>query len=108
LAQKLLFLFLNLEANHTSEDAQTWLNSDQDELLDSLKSALQIQVSSQRTMRDESQITSLFRVLLELSGGEVDLSQHNFDEDVRFDDELFTQLMPLMILRLELIDFSCL
>ena len=37
-------------------------------------------------MRDESQITSLFRVLLELSGGNINLLQHNFDEDYTVND----------------------
>jgi hypothetical protein len=81
LAQNLVFLLLNLEANHTSEDAQTLLTSTQDELLDGLESGLRIPVPQKRPGGDESQITSLFRVLLELSGGKQDLLQHNFAEE---------------------------
>lgn len=76
-----MFLFLNLEANHNSENAQTILTSTHDELLNGLESGLRIlvaPVSRKRPGRDESQITSLFRVLLELSGGKLNLLQHNF------------------------------
>jgi hypothetical protein len=74
-------LLLNLEANHTSEVAQTWLESDQNDLLDRLKFGLQIPAPPQRTKLDESQITSLFRALLELSGRRVDLLLHCFADD---------------------------
>lgn len=73
-----MFLFLNLGANHTSKDAQTFLSSNQDELLDSLKSGLRIPVPPKRPEHDESQITSLFRALLELSSGKLDLQQRQF------------------------------
>lgn len=76
-----MFLFLNLESNHTSQDTRTLLESDHDELLDSLKLGLEIPIFPKRTKRDEAQITSLFRALLELSGGQVDCMQHRFAED---------------------------
>ena len=81
LAQYLVLLFLNLENNHNSKDAQTYLESDQDELLKSLQFSIRIPVIPQRTKRDESQITFLVRALLELSGGRVDFRQHGFAEE---------------------------
>lgn len=55
-------------------------------LLESLIFELKISVSSIKGLsakekRDESQKTSLFRALLELSGGKVDVLQHHFAED---------------------------
>ena len=76
-----MLLFLNLENNYNSKDAQTYLESDQDELLKSLQSSIRIPVIPKRTKRDESQITFLVRALLELSGGRVDFRQHGFAEE---------------------------
>ncbi len=76
-----MFLFLNLEKDHTSFDAHKFLESDQDELLESLQFSLPISVPPKRTMREEAQLTSLIRVLLELSDGRVDLRQHGFAEE---------------------------
>lgn len=42
---------------------------------------MRIPVPQKRPRRDESQITSLFRALLELPGGKLDLLQHNFAEE---------------------------
>jgi hypothetical protein len=81
LAQYLVFLFLNLQANHTSQDAKICLESNQNDLLESLEAGLQFPVPHKRTNRDESQITSIFRALIELSSGKLDLGQHRFDED---------------------------
>ena len=50
-------------------------------LLNSFQLFLSFPVPPKRTKRDETQITSLVRVLLELSGGRVDLRQHQFDEE---------------------------
>jgi hypothetical protein len=61
--------------NHNSS------KSDQDKLFQSLQCSLSIPVRSERSKRDETQITSLFRALLELSGGRVDLRQHEFAEE---------------------------
>ncbi|KAJ9610168.1 hypothetical protein H2204_015409 [Knufia peltigerae] len=78
LARNLVFLFLNLEADHMSADAQIFLASNEEELIDSLKFGLKPPIPFNR---DECQITSLFRALLELSGGRVDFLQHNFAEN---------------------------
>ena len=72
-----MFLHLNLEKDHSSN----CLEGDQEMLLESLQLSLPIPVSTKRTKRDEAQITSLIRALLELSGGRVDLRQHGFAEE---------------------------
>lgn len=77
MAEKLLVLFLIL--GHDSEEARTILESDADELLESLEYGLRI--SPQRTKGDETQVTSLCRVLLHLSGGAADLSKWSLDEE---------------------------
>jgi hypothetical protein len=61
-----------------SADAQIFLASNEEELIDSLKFGLKPPIPFNR---DECQITSLFRALLELSGGRVDFLQHNFAEN---------------------------
>ena len=81
LAQYLVLLFLKLARNHSSNDAQTYLESNQGELLESLECSLRISVIPRRTKRDETQITCLVRALLELSGGRVDLRQHGLAEE---------------------------
>ena len=50
-------------------------------LLKGLQPFLLSPIPPKRTKRDEAQITSLVRALLELSGGTVDLRQHKFDEE---------------------------
>jgi hypothetical protein len=81
LAQNLVLLFLNLEKDHNSFDAHNYLESSQDDLIESLRLALSIPMQAERTKRDETQITSLFRAVLELSGGRVDPQQHAFGEE---------------------------
>jgi hypothetical protein len=71
-------LFLNLEKDHSSSNAQKYLESHQDELLESLQSSLPIPTPPKRPKRDEAQTTSLVRALVEFSGGRVDLRQHGF------------------------------
>jgi hypothetical protein len=72
LAQNLVLLVLNLAKNHDS------FARNQDDLLENLQLSLPIPVPPKRTKRDEAQITSLVRALLELSGGRVDIQQHGF------------------------------
>ena len=79
LARNLLILFLNLEKDHSSDDAQTCLDSDGEDLVEGLLVALHILVPPKRTKLNETQITSIVRALLELSGGRVDARQHRFD-----------------------------
>ncbi|KAL9004829.1 MAG: hypothetical protein Q9188_002373 [Gyalolechia gomerana] len=92
LAQNLVFLFLNLEKDLSSSGAHEYLEGDEDVLLDTLKAFLSSSVPSRRTnfrflglprraKRDEAQLTSLVRALLELSGGTIDCRQHRFDEE---------------------------
>ena len=83
MAQNLVFLFLNLEKDHGSVDAQTCLESDQEVLLESLQFSLPIPtgVPPKRTKLDDTQITSIVRGLLEGSGGRVDAFQHRFAEE---------------------------
>ena len=81
LAEKVLILFLHLKTNYDSKDAQTILGSDQDELLEGLKHGLQIPVPPRRTKRDQSQVTSLLRILLQLSSGKLDPLQGNINRD---------------------------
>lgn len=76
-----MLLFLNLEKDHSSSDTHNCLESDKDMLLESLQLSLPISVHPKRTKREEAQITSLVRALLELSGGRVDLRQHGFAEE---------------------------
>jgi hypothetical protein len=78
LAQNLVLLVLNLVKNHDSFDS---LARNQDDLLENLQLSLSIPVPPKRTKRDEAQITSLVRALLELSGGRVDIQQHGFAEE---------------------------
>ena len=80
LAQNLVILFLNQETDYESLDADYYLESNQDALLENLQLSLPIPVPAERPRRDEAQITSLIRALLESSGGRVDL-QHEFAEE---------------------------
>ena len=75
-----MFLLLNLQKDHNSSEAHDFLESTQDELLDTLQLSLSISVPAKRTRR-EAQTTSLLRALLELSGGRVDCRQHGFAEE---------------------------
>lgn len=85
LARNFLFLFLNLEADHSSQECQLYIGSDKDELLESLQSGLQTGMQPHalptRTDRDEAQVTSLFRKLLELSGFGTDRLRQDFDTE---------------------------
>lgn len=63
-----------------SADAQMFLASNEEELIDSLKFGLKPPTPFNR---DECQITSLFRALLELSSGRVDFHQQNFAENYK-------------------------
>lgn len=74
-------MFLNLENDHSSDDAHKCLEIDQDDLLESLQLALYIPVPPKRTRLDETQLTSLVRALLALSGGKVDVRQHTYAEE---------------------------
>jgi hypothetical protein len=80
-AQNLVLLFFNLIQDHNSSDAHNYLKRDQNDLLESLQLSLPIPTSLKRTKCDEAQITSLFRALLELSGGSVNLLQYGFAEE---------------------------
>ncbi len=75
-----MFLFLNLQKDHNSSEARAFLESTQDELLDTLRLSLSISIPAKRTRR-EAQKTSLLRALLEFSGGRVDCRQHGFAEE---------------------------
>lgn len=81
MAQNLVFLFLNLENDHSSDDAHNCLKSDQDDLLKSLHFALRIPVIPKRTKLDEIQLTSLVRAFLKLFGGKMDCRQHRYAKD---------------------------
>ncbi len=81
MGQNLVFLYLNQENDHSSDEAHNCLESDQDELLESLQFALPIPVSPKKTKLDEAQLTSLVRALLELSRGRVDFRQHKYSEE---------------------------
>ena len=99
LAQDIVFLFLNLEKDHSSDGTQTWLESDQEDLLESLQHALTIPtgVPAKRTKLDETQITSIVRGLLEGSGGREDAHQHEFGEDYTASDnaDLYASLFGI-------------
>jgi hypothetical protein len=99
LAQNLVLLVLNLVKNHNSFDAHIFLTSNQDDLLESLQLSLPIPVPPKRTKRDEAQITSLIRALLELSGGRVDLRQHGFAEEYTISDNADLYALILDITR---------
>jgi len=74
-------LYLNLDADHASEDAQAILGSDQDDLLERLTHALKVPDVPGRTRRDLAQTLSMLRALLELSGAQTDHLQHDFSGD---------------------------
>lgn len=76
-----MVLFLNLEQDYNSPHAQSFLSSNHNHLIETLRWFLEIPVPPERTKRDEAQITFLFRALLELSGGRVDSQQHAFVEE---------------------------
>lgn len=78
LAQNLVLLFLNLEKDHNSYE---YLERTHYDLLEDLRRSLSIPVPAKRTKRDEAQLTSLVRALLELSGGRVDDQQQDFAEE---------------------------
>lgn len=74
LTQKLMFLFLNLEKDQSSDDAKTCLECDQEELIESLIFTLSIstEVPHKRRRLDETQTTSLFCSLLKAYGDRFD------------------------------------
>ena len=65
-----MFLHLNLGKDHVFNSLDTYYEM----LLGGLQ-------SSKRMNRDDTQITSLVRILLEFSGGRVDLRQHKLDQE---------------------------
>lgn len=67
--------------DHNSSGAHNYLESTQDELVESLQRSLPIPEPPERTERDEAQITSLVRALLELSDNRVNDQQHGFAEE---------------------------
>ncbi|KAM0794837.1 hypothetical protein BDR22DRAFT_977402 [Usnea florida] len=69
-------LFLNLTKDYDSLHAYHYLASNEDDLLENFQLSLPIPVPPERTNCDEAQVTSLVRALLELSGGRVDVRQH--------------------------------
>lgn len=73
LAHNLVFLFLNLENDHSSDDAHKYLKIDQNDLFKSLQLALYISIPPKKTRLDGTQLTSLVRALLELFKGKVDI-----------------------------------
>ena len=87
-----MFLLLNLEKDHSSNEVQTYLNFDRKELLETLLGNLQFPLpnatgkQTERTCLDETQRTAIVRCLLELSGGRVDFCQHRFAEDSTIND----------------------
>jgi len=97
LAQNLLLLFLSLAEDHESFQAQAYLMSDQDDLLESFQRSLLIPVPPKRTKPDEAQVTSLVRSLLESSGSRVDLRQHGFSEEYTVSDNagLYASLLSI-------------
>jgi hypothetical protein len=97
LAQNLVFLFLNLEKDHDSIDAHVYLESSPDDLLENLQHSLSTLLPAQRTRRDEAQITSLARALLEFSGGRVDCQQHGFAEEYTTSEntDLYASLLEI-------------
>lgn len=72
---------LHLAHGHSCDDAQTFLQSDESELLGSLQDALRATVQAKRTERDEAQITALFGALLEFPSVGVNLRQYELAED---------------------------
>jgi hypothetical protein len=90
-----VLLFLHLEKDHNSSNAP---KSNQRALLETLQLSLPILVPNKRTKRDEAQITSLFRALLELSGGRVDLQQHGFAEEYTANEnaELYASVLGIV------------
>lgn len=78
LAKSLVISYLSYEPDYDSFDTDHYLESNEDDLLESLQLFLPISVPPGRTRRDETQLTSLIRALLEFSGGKVDLHQHEF------------------------------
>jgi hypothetical protein len=76
-----VLLFLYEEKDDHSLNADYYLQSNQDDLLENLQLSLPIPVPAERARREEAQITSLFRALLELSGGRKDDQQHRFTEE---------------------------
>ena len=67
-----MFLHLNLEKDHNLDRIANY----QVKLINGLQLFL-----SSRSRRDEAQITSLFRALLEFSNGRVDVRQHRFAQE---------------------------
>lgn len=73
LVHNLLFLFLNLEADHDSPTARRYLDYAPNELLEQFQDDL-------RDCHDDQTI-SIFRRLLEMSGGRTDHLLQNFDRE---------------------------
>lgn len=93
LSEHLIILIFILEGSSCSENP--YICPDTGTLLDRLFSSLCIQVPPRRPKRDEIETTSLFRALLELSGGKTDLRQHVFlpESTVHRNAELIASLL---------------
>ena len=78
MARNCVFLFLNLEEDHSAFDVR---KCDEDEMLERLQYSLRIPVPPNRTKRDEAQITLLIRALLQISGGSLENEQYGFTEE---------------------------
>jgi len=99
LAQNLVISFLAQETDHDSFDTYHYLTSNEDDLLESLQLSLLLPVPPKRTRSDETQMTSLTRALLELSGGRVDLQQHGFAQEYTVCDNADLYALVLGITR---------
>lgn len=92
-----MILFLNLVTDYDSLDADHYLTSNEDDLLEGLQHSLPIPVTPERTRGGEAQTTSLFRALLEFSGGRVEVQQHGFAQEytIRDNADLYASVLSI-------------
>jgi len=92
-----VILFLNLVTDYDSLDADHYLTSNEDDLLEGLQHSLPIPVPPERTRGEEAQITSLIRALLKFSGGRVDVQQHGFAQEytIRDNADLYASVLGI-------------
>lgn len=81
IARYMVLLVLFLEKNHISGNAKHILEYDTEHWLGHLLEILSITARPRRPQKDEWRVTSLFRYLLERSGGERDPRQHSCAEN---------------------------
>jgi len=83
--------------NYDSLNADHYLTSNEDDLLEGLQHSLSISVLSERMRGEEAQITSLIQALLKFSDNRVNVQQHEFAQEYTICDnaDLYASVLDI-------------